>query len=262
MRYDNANGFPVIAADERDPHVSFRHHRERGSAGGVDLVAPYGTALVAPCRSVVGLIPWDGTGGNTMRFWHLDENGRRTGAYDEYLHMSQFDVPAGTTVEHGQHVGLSGASGVLNGQKLLWRYAPHLHWHHYEKVGGLRLNPWDYFTDVPSSPKPNTYTPTEKEDDVSFAEEIPWRGGKQPAWAIIQASAINAELAVAKADLLLQQQQVMFARLGQMDMVQHRDISAPVDVVLADLLTGVQQTQERVAALQAAQAKNDAPSAA
>ncbi|MCJ1687793.1 M23 family metallopeptidase [Rathayibacter sp. VKM Ac-2927] len=260
MRYDNANGFPVIEDDDRDPWVSFRHHRARGSAGGVDLVATYGTTLRAPCRSVVGLIPWDGTGGNTIRFWHLDEDGRRTGAYDEYLHLSRFLVPAGTVVDYGQPVALSGASGVLRGERLLWRYAPHLHWHHYEKVGGPRLNPWDYFRGIPITTLPNTYTPIE-EDDVSFGEEIPWRDGKQPAWAVIQAGAINAELAVAKADLMLQKQDVLLARLGQLDLIQHRDVSAPLDVVLADLLTGVQNTERRVGDLQAAQAANPVPSA-
>jgi murein DD-endopeptidase len=134
--YEDRNHLNVISDDDNDPGVSFEHHLGRGSAGGVDHIAPMGTPVRADCAGRIELLPWYGTGGNTVRL-HMANGG---GWYDEYMHLSSFAVKDGSTVKQGQLIGHSGASG--NGSFTF--YAPHLHHHRYTP-GGDRVNPWDYF---------------------------------------------------------------------------------------------------------------------
>jgi murein DD-endopeptidase len=134
--YEDRNHLNVISDDNRDPGVSFQHHLDRGSAGGVDHVADYGTPVYADSAGRVENLAWYGTGGNTVRL-HMAGG---DGWYDEYMHLSSFAVKDGATVRQGQLIGHSGASGNGN----LHEYAPHLHHHRYTP-GGKRVNPWDYF---------------------------------------------------------------------------------------------------------------------
>ena len=134
MSYANAAFWTqVILADRRDPDVSWEHHLERGSSGGVDLVARVGSSLYAPCDGVVQNVPWYGSGGHTVRIFHGNGN------YDEYMHLSSFAVQSGTRVRLGDVIGYSGASGFGS----IDHYAPHWHWHLY--LGSRRVNPWHYF---------------------------------------------------------------------------------------------------------------------
>jgi len=135
MVYNNVNGFPVIAADNRNPFTSWSHHRARGSLGGVDLVAAYGTKVRAPSSGRIYLQSNTGSGGRIARIRADD------GHYDELMHLSKFLVSSGTYVTRGQVIALSGASGF--GRENY--YAPHLHWHRIT-AGGTRVNPWNYFT--------------------------------------------------------------------------------------------------------------------
>jgi len=150
MTYQNAASFTqVIEDDKRDPRVSWQHHLDRKSSGGVDLVAKYGTPLPAATSCEVENLPWYGTGGNTVRLWHLAD-GKRNGFYDEYMHLSEFTKETGDRVSAGTIVGLSGASGP---NKNLHYYAPHWHWHLYTPQG-TRVIPWDYFDYVPPTSSP------------------------------------------------------------------------------------------------------------
>lgn len=54
--YRNTLAFTRVVQEQnptRDPYVSWRLHRERGSLGGVDLVAAVGTRLYAPADCTV-----------------------------------------------------------------------------------------------------------------------------------------------------------------------------------------------------------------
>lgn len=126
--YDNVNAFIVIAADLRDPHVSWQHHLDRGSLGGVDCVAGIGTAIFAPADCELSNIPDNGTGGNTIEMRFAD------GWRDQMMHLSRF-VGGGRKAK-GEVVGFSGDSGAP-GQ-------PHVHWHRIDP-DGFRRNPWNFF---------------------------------------------------------------------------------------------------------------------
>lgn len=138
--YDNANHRNVITEDDHDPDISWRHHQDRGSLGGVDHIAPSGTPVYANCAGRVRLISLEagGTGGKTINL-HLGS----TGWYDQYMHLSVFKVRDGQHVDQGQLIGYSGGSG--KGSMTGW--APHLHIHRYAPNGD-RLNPYHYFGDT------------------------------------------------------------------------------------------------------------------
>jgi murein DD-endopeptidase MepM/ murein hydrolase activator NlpD len=127
--------FPVILDDNRDPNVSWQNHLARGSAGGVDLAFPYGTAIKSPAdgRLVADDDP-DGSGGR-MAILYIDHD---VLSRIEFLHLADaFDG----NVSIGGGIGLSGASGFGSN----WGYAQHLHVHAYDKAG-RRVNLWNYWT--------------------------------------------------------------------------------------------------------------------
>lgn len=170
MVYNNVNGFPVIAADQRSPYISWIHHRQRGSLGGVDMVANYGTKVRAPSSGRVTLYANHGSGGRILHIHAAD------GHADELLHLSEFLVSNGAYVTRGQIVGRSGASGFGKDRY----YAPHLHWHRIT-ASGVRVNPWDYFTKPSPSNKP---TPEKKPPGIVYTA----RTGKpnKTFWARLQ----------------------------------------------------------------------------
>lgn len=135
MTYENVNNFIIIKADDRNPDISFRHHRERGSLGGVDCVAPIGTPILAPDECVIRNIPNNGSGGNTVQL-HFND-----GWIDQMMHLSEFVTPG--EKRKGDLIGVSGDSGAP-GQ-------PHVHWHrigewHFDEWGSTnRYNPFSYF---------------------------------------------------------------------------------------------------------------------
>lgn len=136
MSYGNNNKFVVVSADDGDPDVSWAHHLARKSAGGVDCVAAYGTAIYSPISGRVSLVQNGKTnsGGRTVRVTNSDHA-------DEFMHLSKFAVKHGQAVKQGQMLGYSGASGF--GEDHF--YAPHVHWHRIQP-NGQRVNPWNYFT--------------------------------------------------------------------------------------------------------------------
>lgn len=136
--YTNSLDFTqVVQVDQRNPYISWRNHRARGSAGGVDLVAQSPVRLFAPADCVI-TNRWGGTGGNTLVMSFAD------GWKDEFMHLSAF-APSGPVARHGL-VGWSGRSGA--------RSTPyHIHWHRIDP-SGIRRNPWDYFDKVPQPGTP------------------------------------------------------------------------------------------------------------
>lgn len=129
-----ANGpLTVIADDLRDPYVSWQHHLDRtgGARGGVDLVAGKGTPVLAPTAGWVRRRPNNGTAGNSMWFEHRDNPGWG----DVFSHLSGYEGGEGQFFEQDQVIAYTGDSGGV---------IAHLH-RHLEK-GGVRYNPWDYFS--------------------------------------------------------------------------------------------------------------------
>lgn len=128
----------VIEVDDRNWETSWQHHLNRGSAGGVDLVAAVGTPVYAPADGVVTLQRWNGTGGHTIT---LAQAG---GWKDQFMHMREpnpMAVTNGSTVKQGQLIGWSGntANGKVGG------VVQHLHWHRIDPSGSPRRNPHAYF---------------------------------------------------------------------------------------------------------------------
>lgn len=159
--YSNTNGFIVILDDDRNADTSWRNHLARGSAGGVDCVAPMRTPLYAPMDCIVSSY-WGGTGGRTIRMAEVDSSRRPTGWVDEFMHTDE--APVTGFVPAGRFVGYSGDSGG--------DYAAHVHWHRIDP-GGKRRNPWHYFI---SSPSGGGYTEI-GDDDMLTPESQAWLNG-------------------------------------------------------------------------------------
>ena len=97
---------------------------------GIDYGIPTGTEIVAPANGKVVLAENRIATGWTIIIEHLP------GLYSMYYHMSQLKVKEGQTVQQGDLLGLSGATGFATG--------PHLHWE--IRLNSVIVNP-DYFID-------------------------------------------------------------------------------------------------------------------
>ena len=86
---------------------------------GTDFRAPVGTPIMAANSGTVRLAKELFYSGNLVIVDH------GTGIFSLYAHLSQIDVIADQHIEKGQQIGLSGATGRVNG--------PHLHW-------GIKVN--------------------------------------------------------------------------------------------------------------------------
>lgn len=124
----------VIAADSRDPWVSWQNHLDRtgGARGGVDIVAVVGTPIYARTSGTMLHIPNDGSAGNSCRFHH-DAN---PGWSDVFSHLSRYVGWSGQHFNAGEVIGYTGATGAVT---------QHLHWHLLDP-NGVRRNPWNYFS--------------------------------------------------------------------------------------------------------------------
>ena len=91
----------------------------KGFHRGTDFRAPVGKPIMAANTGTVKLAKELFFSGNLVIIDH------GTGVFSLYAHLSRIDVAAGQYIERGQQIGLSGASGRVNG--------PHLHW-------GIKVN--------------------------------------------------------------------------------------------------------------------------
>jgi hypothetical protein len=103
----------------------------RSFHNGVDFRAPVGKPVYAANGGVVKLATRLFFSGNIIIVDH------GTGIFSNYAHLSRIDVEPGQHIEKGQPMGLSGATGRVNG--------PHLHWG--IKVNGIYIDPLQ-FVDV------------------------------------------------------------------------------------------------------------------
>jgi len=92
----------------RGPNGSYTHFHT-----GLDISAPYGTAVMAAADGVVQSAGWQGGYGLTVVLMHSD--GTRT----VYGHLSRARVRAGDRVAAGETIAFEGATGNSTG--------PHLH---------------------------------------------------------------------------------------------------------------------------------------
>lgn len=95
---------------------------------GVDIAAPYGTAIRATADGKVEQAGWDGSYGICVTLYHRD------GIETMYGHMSRTIVSAGQTVKKGQVIGYEGETGRATG--------PHVHYQ--VNVNGSSVNPMTY----------------------------------------------------------------------------------------------------------------------
>ena len=138
-RNPSASGSPVIGTPAGSP-VRFRSissgfgsrwHPVYGGTrfhAGIDMIAPYGSPVVA---TAAGTVATAGSCGGYGLCVAIDHGG---GVVTIYGHLSRIDVAPGTAIARGQELGLVGSTGVSTG--------PHLH---YEiRRSGQPLSPLPY----------------------------------------------------------------------------------------------------------------------
>jgi murein DD-endopeptidase MepM/ murein hydrolase activator NlpD len=103
----------IVNGERRGPHL------------GTDYRAAIGTPVVAPARGRIALAADHYMTGGTIIIDH------GLGLYSYLIHLSERLAAAGTTVERGQKIALSGATGRVTG--------PHLHW--AVRLAGARVDP-------------------------------------------------------------------------------------------------------------------------
>lgn len=95
---------------------------------GVDIAAPYGTAVRATADGKVEQAGWNGSYGISVTLYHRD------GIETLYGHMCKTIVKAGQAVKKGQVIGYEGSTGRSTGAHV-----------HYEVIiGGSSVNPMKY----------------------------------------------------------------------------------------------------------------------
>ncbi|RIE14060.1 M23 family metallopeptidase [Candidatus Cryosericum odellii] len=95
---------------------------------GVDIAAPYGTAIRATADGTVVQVGWNGTYGISVTLYH------RNGIETLYGHMSRMAVAAGQTVKKGQVIGYEGLTGRTTGP----------HCHYQVIINGTAVDPMTY----------------------------------------------------------------------------------------------------------------------
>jgi murein DD-endopeptidase MepM/ murein hydrolase activator NlpD len=101
---------------------------------GIDFRASIGTPVFAANAGDIRLAENLFYSGNAVIVDH------GTGIFTIYAHLSRIDVSSGQKIQKGQQLGLTGATGRVNG--------PHLHWG--VKVYDVAVNPLQ-FTEIISS---------------------------------------------------------------------------------------------------------------
>jgi len=114
---------------------SFDEHLARGSRGGVDYAVRTGSPVIAPTKGRVR--NWsNASAGNAVDFYHIDDSGKETGFYDQFMHLSAFVSPG--VYMPGDTIGFSGNTGSSTG--------PHIHWDLVNPQGKV-VRQWEYFTE-------------------------------------------------------------------------------------------------------------------
>ncbi len=110
----------------KDPFTGGREFHQ-----GVDIVAPYGTPIVAPADGIVTRAHREGGYGKMVHISH------GYGMATRYGHLSEILVRPGQRVHRGDVIGRVGSTGRSTG--------PHLHYEVFK--GGRRVDPRKYLND-------------------------------------------------------------------------------------------------------------------
>ncbi|TAJ49308.1 MAG: DUF4214 domain-containing protein [Herbiconiux sp.] len=138
----------VYPCDERRVSDDWAAHRARGSAGGTDYIAIYGSEVRAMANGTVTTADWttSGSGGRYIRIDHGSMGPYRKVQTDS-LHLSELYVQAGQTVTVGQVIARSGASGFGSD----YGYGPHLHISGWFDGSNLDIEPYVSAMTVPDA---------------------------------------------------------------------------------------------------------------
>lgn len=136
----NPNGTPrlwdgVFDAPAKGPIASgygidrtYNGGQARNRHLGTDFDVPIGTPVGAAAKGAVVFADKLEVRGNAVIVDH------GLGIHTAYYHMSRLDLKAGTQVNKGQQLGLSGATGLAT--------APHLHWE--VRIAGTAVDPLEW----------------------------------------------------------------------------------------------------------------------
>jgi murein DD-endopeptidase MepM/ murein hydrolase activator NlpD len=127
--YEISQGYGCTGFWAEGPFGNCSHYH-----GGIDLVAPVGTPVLAAGAGKVTMAGWDNGGGGWMV---CINHGDKIATC--YGHMSEVAVRVGAQVQRGKMVGRLGGTGNATGA--------HLHfeiWKGPRWAGGVRLNPFVY----------------------------------------------------------------------------------------------------------------------
>ena len=113
----------------RRSYLFERRQVDRQDHLGIDLASTRRASVVAANKGVVALAEYLGIYGNTVVLDH------GCGLMTLYAHMSEIDVELGRSVERGQRLGRTGATGLAGGD----------HLHFGVLVRGLPVNPLEWW---------------------------------------------------------------------------------------------------------------------
>lgn len=103
---------------------------------GIDISAPYGSAVLATADGFVSMTGWDAGLGNCVKILH-----GRNGFSTTYGHLKEYLVRPGQPVQRGELIGLVGSTGRTTGA----------HVHYEVSSRGLTVNPYRYLKSKPSA---------------------------------------------------------------------------------------------------------------
>lgn len=148
-------------------------HIERGSEGGVDFALDSGTPLRSAMAGVVEIEKTD----DPAELWEIHVKDPETGWVSSYLHVKEFLVEDGASVNIGDPIALSG--GAADDPGVGPSTGAHLHWHLIDPQG-VRQDPmprsihedeWDggQQTPKPSDPPQPSQPPADDWPNTKFA---------------------------------------------------------------------------------------------
>lgn len=122
---------PVLGATKKSIISFFGDARDGGRKHeGIDIVAPKGTIVIAPCEGEITEVGYNSLGGKVIR---MRDHKHKCSYY--FAHLDSQVVAKGTMVKRGDTLGTVGNTGNAR------RTRPHLHFSIYKKDG---RTPVDY----------------------------------------------------------------------------------------------------------------------
>lgn len=189
MGTDQLNTYRFPLPTERDPSIikdNWQQLRRWGRKGkktlrfheGIDLFAPHGAIVVAPCYGYIEQMGWNSFGG-----WRL---GIRDGKnrYHYLAHLSGFrqGMSLGDIVSPGEKIGTVGSSGY-GSLGTLGKFPAHLHYglYHSSEKKNYAVNPLSFLQKLQRQER-DTRRKKKKFKAVSVARLPEWTSMGNPEW--------------------------------------------------------------------------------